>query len=139
MSLFVLDTDTFSLYQDGDPLVITNILRHGGHRLSVAGTTVEEMLAGWLHRVRIARTDAERAFGYRQYAATIEALSGWPILPLTVAALSELARLVRLRLNVGGNDLKIAAVALTEGGTVVTRNLRDFRRVSGLACEDWSV
>ena len=138
MSLFVLDTDTFSLYQDGDPTVLANILRHGGHRLAVAGTTVEEMLAGWLHRVRVARTDQDRAFGHAQYAATVEVLSGWPVLPLTVAALAELARLVRLRLNVGGNDLKIAAVALTEGGTVVTRNLRDFRRVHGLNCEDWS-
>ncbi len=42
-------------------------------------------------------------------------------------------------MNIGGNDLKIAAVALEAGGIVVTRNLRDFRRVPGLVCEDWSV
>ncbi len=63
MSLYIFDTDAFSLYQDGDPAVLSNISRHGGHRLVVTGTTVEEVLAGWLHRVRIAKTDADRAFG----------------------------------------------------------------------------
>lgn len=139
MTLYILDTDTFSLYQDGDPAVIANIVRHRGDRLVVTGTTVEELLSGWLHRVRIAKTDPDRAFGYTQYAGTVEALSGWPVLPLTVPALGRLAALTRARLNIGGNDLKIAAVALEVGGLVVTRNVRDFRRVPGLGCEDWSV
>jgi tRNA(fMet)-specific endonuclease VapC len=47
--------------------------------------------------------------------------------------------LLRQRLNVGSNDLKIAAIAIDIGAAVLTRNLRDFRRVSGLVCEDWSV
>jgi tRNA(fMet)-specific endonuclease VapC len=139
MTLFVLDTDMFSLYQDGDPAVVANIARHHGDRLVVTGTTVEELLAGWLHRVRIAKTDPDRAFGHAQYAGTIEALSGWPVLPLTVPALGRLTALTRFRLNIGGNDLRIAAVALDVGGIVVTRNLRDFRRVPNLVCEDWSV
>jgi tRNA(fMet)-specific endonuclease VapC len=139
MSLYVIDTDTFSLYQDGDPAVIRNIIRHKSDRLVVTGTTVEELLSGWVHRIRIAKTDRDRAFGHAQYASTIEALSGWPVFPLTVAALTRLTTLTRSRLNIGGNDLKIAAVALEEGGVVVTRNLRDFRRVPGLTCEDWSV
>jgi tRNA(fMet)-specific endonuclease VapC len=139
MKVYIIDTDTFSLYQDGDPAVLANILRHGGDRLVVTVTTVEEALAGWLHRIRIAKNDRDRAFGSAQYAETVEDFSGWPVLPLTVPALARITALGRGRLNVGGNDLKIAAVALEAGGTVVTRNLRDFRRVPGLACEDWSV
>jgi tRNA(fMet)-specific endonuclease VapC len=44
-----------------------------------------------------------------------------------------------MRLNIGLMDLRIGAVALENGFTVITRNLRDFQRVPGLTCEDWSV
>ena len=38
---------------------------------------------------------------------------------------------------IGGNDLLIAAHALTLGCTVVTANLREFARIDDLACENW--
>jgi tRNA(fMet)-specific endonuclease VapC len=65
-------------------------------------------------------------------------LSDWHVLPLSLAALSHHALLIRQRLYVGSNDLKIAVTALENNATVVTRNLRDFGRVPGLVCEDWT-
>jgi tRNA(fMet)-specific endonuclease VapC len=38
---------------------------------------------------------------------------------------------------IGGNDLLIAAHALTHGMTVVTANEREFARVDGLKVENW--
>ncbi len=58
---------------------------------------------------------------------------------MTVPALAEYDRLVGLKLNVKRNDLRIAAVALHAGATVVTRNARDFGRVPGLIWQDWAV
>ena len=84
-----------------------------------------EEIAGWL---------AER-----RLSEVLKLMAGWEVLPMTVPALSRFDGLKQLKLNVGPNDLRIAAVALEVGGIVVTRNLRDFRRVPGLACEDWSV
>ena len=40
---------------------------------------------------------------------------------------------------IGGNDLLIAAIALTHDLTLVTHNSGEFNRVSGLRVEDWSV
>ena len=39
---------------------------------------------------------------------------------------------------IGGNDLLIAAHALSLGLCVVTQNVREFERVSGLNVEKWS-
>ncbi len=39
---------------------------------------------------------------------------------------------------IGGNDLLIAATAVVNGATLVTRNVGEFSRVAGLAVEDWT-
>ncbi len=39
---------------------------------------------------------------------------------------------------IGGNDLMIAAIALTHDLTVVTNNCQEFSRVPGLRVEDWT-
>lgn len=39
--------------------------------------------------------------------------------------------------TIGPNDLIIAATVLTNGGTLVTHNIAEFKRVKGLLVEDW--
>ncbi len=39
---------------------------------------------------------------------------------------------------IGPNDLKIAAICLTHGLTLVSSNAGEFRRVAGLMVEDWT-
>ncbi|WP_395092089.1 hypothetical protein [Armatimonas sp.] len=36
-------------------------------------------------------------------------------------------------------DLKIASIALSNQATLLTRNLRDYSKVPGLRCEDWTL
>jgi tRNA(fMet)-specific endonuclease VapC len=47
------------------------------------------------------------------------------------------AALERSGFPIGGYDLLIAGHARSQGLTVVTGNLREFRRVEGLLLEDW--
>ena len=44
--------------------------------------------------------------------------------------------LLAQNLRVGTMDLRLAAIALSQNLTVLTRNLRDFGRVPGLKVED---
>ena len=53
------------------------------------------------------------------------------------AAGSIRAKLASLGAPIGPYDLQIAAIALVNGLTIVTRNTREFERVEGLSIEDW--
>lgn len=48
------------------------------------------------------------------------------------------ATLERLGRPIGALDTMIAAHALALRAVLVTNNLREFRRVTGLRCEDWT-
>jgi tRNA(fMet)-specific endonuclease VapC len=74
----------------------------------------------------------------RQLAAVLAVL---PVLPLSGDAdrtYGELrARLEAAGRPIGGNDMLIAAHALTIGATLVTDNVGEFERVAGLRIENW--
>lgn len=48
------------------------------------------------------------------------------------------AELERQGLSIGRNDLLIAATALANNAVLVTSNVREFKRVSGLMLEEWA-
>jgi len=56
-----------------------------------------------------------------------------------VAAAREFDRLRQIKTlkKIGRGDLLIAAITLAKQATLVTRNLKDFRRVPGLRVENW--
>lgn len=63
------------------------------------------------------------------------------VLPLGAPVDEHYAR-VRLHLEqkgtpIGPNDLLLAAQALAENATIITVNTSEFKRVPGLACENW--
>jgi tRNA(fMet)-specific endonuclease VapC len=47
-------------------------------------------------------------------------------------------RLEKVGKSISPNDLIIAATARAAGATLVTANLREFSRVPGLKCRDWT-
>ena len=61
------------------------------------------------------------------------------ILPVSEAAAEQFDKLRQMRkLKASGRaDLLIASIALAHRATVVTRNVKDFRPVSGLQVENW--
>jgi tRNA(fMet)-specific endonuclease VapC len=51
----------------------------------------------------------------------------------------EFERLRQARIHIGTMDLKIAAIALANNATLLSRNLADFGKVPGLRVEDWTL
>jgi tRNA(fMet)-specific endonuclease VapC len=139
MALFVLDTDILSLYREGNAVVCPRVDAHPDNELAIAVISVEEQLAGWFGYLRQAKHPPDVARAYRELAAATQFFAEWHILPYTETAIACCNQLVGLKLNVRKQDLRIAAIALENSATVVTRNVRDFSRVPNLVVENWAV
>jgi tRNA(fMet)-specific endonuclease VapC len=139
VSLYVLDTDVATLLRAKHPIVSQRVGSHAPADIAITIITVEEQLTGWFAQMRRARKRNELARAYQQFTDAAAWLAGRRILSFTDPAIIRYDRLRKLRLNIGGYDLRIAAITLEHGGILVTRNLRDFQRVPNLVVEDWSV
>lgn len=137
MSIRVMDTDILSLLLQGHPDVVREASSFPNGSIVITVISLEEQLTGWYTFLRRARTKSQIAMAYERLAKTAEVLSGFPILTFDEPAIDRCDALVALRLGVRKPDLRIAAITLENAAILVTRNLRDFRRVPGLILENW--
>jgi tRNA(fMet)-specific endonuclease VapC len=138
MSLFVLDSDILCLLQEGHEQIKSRFDKQTPGEVAISVITVEEQLRGWYTLVHRAKKRSQIAFAYEQLARSVSDLSRLRILPYTEPSIDRFESLVRAKLGVRANDLRIAAITLEHNATVVTRNVRDFELVPGLKLEDWS-
>lgn len=100
----------------------------------ISVVTASELLHG-VHRAAAPDVRARRS-------AFVEAvLERFPILAIDLATARTHAQLWAQLAStgslIGPNDLWIAAACIARGLTLVTGNVREFRRVPGLAIESW--
>ncbi len=138
MSLFVLDTDMLTLNQRGHEAVAKRVSSHDPHELAICVISVEEQLSGWYAVVRQAKTKDKLARAYSQLARCVESLARLTVLPFDEACIDRFDALRSAKIPVRTMDLRIATTVLEFGGTLVTRNVRDFQSIPGLVIEDWS-
>jgi tRNA(fMet)-specific endonuclease VapC len=139
MSLYVLDTDTLTLLRRNHAAVVQHVKAHPPAEMAITVITVAEQLGGWYTQVRRAKKKDALARAYKQLAETTTLLSGIKILTLTEQAIDHCDRLKQLKLKIGINDLRIAAITLENAAILVTRNTRDFQQVPNLTLEDWTI
>ncbi len=129
--MWVLDTNTVAYWYRGDGNVGERCKNTPRSRVALPAVVVYEIEVGLRRRpealrrrtwfdalvgaVRVLPFDAAAARASAEIRAQLEA-SGHPIGPL---------------------DTLIAGTTLAVGGTLVTRNRREFDRVPGLRVEDW--
>jgi tRNA(fMet)-specific endonuclease VapC len=128
MTLYVLDTDIFTLYQSGHP----------ADELAVSVITVEEQLTGWYTKLRKAKKRDQLARAYDRLANSVRFLSRLQVLPFPEPAIIRYEALRAAHRHIGKNDLRIAAIVLERAAILVTRNFKDFQQVPGLQIVDWS-
>jgi tRNA(fMet)-specific endonuclease VapC len=89
MSLFVLDTDSLTLFQEGHPAVTAQVRAHHANELAISVVTVEEQLSGWYAQVRKARSPEKLAWAYRRLAGNVRFLSRLQILDFDERAIDR--------------------------------------------------
>jgi tRNA(fMet)-specific endonuclease VapC len=102
---------------------------------------LEEVLRGRLDAIRRAqagriRLSLDRA--YDLFRDAIEDTRPYPILLYTATAHTLVQQWQRAKIRVGTNDLRIAAVCIVHGATLVTRNARDYTQIPGLSLDVWN-
>jgi tRNA(fMet)-specific endonuclease VapC len=140
MSVLLLDTDTLTSLEHRHAVVLQNVNARPIADINLSVISLQEQMQGFLASVNRARDHRELALAYEMLVMRLLPLWGrFAVLPFTEPAILRFEQLRSMRLNVGLMDLRIAAIALENHLTVVTRNQRDFGRVLGLAIVDWSV
>jgi tRNA(fMet)-specific endonuclease VapC len=138
MSLHILDTDILTLFQNGHTEVCRRAREHPREELAITVLSVEEQLSGWYTALRKAKQLDKIALAYRGLARNVAFLSRINIFVFDEPAIHRYQAILKLKLNVRKTDLRIAATVLETGGTLVTRNTRDFKQIPGLMFVDWS-
>jgi tRNA(fMet)-specific endonuclease VapC len=138
--MIVLDTDTLTFFFQNHPRVLE---RFGKVSEDVAITIITrvETLRGRFDSLLKAADGDELRRGQERLIESERNLARIPlILAVDEAAATEFDRLRQNRKlkKIGRADLLIAAITLANRATLVSRNLKHFRQVPGLALENWA-
>ncbi len=135
MSAYLLDTNSI--------IAFTRAPRTSpiSERCRRAGASALRLSSVVLHELYFGAYNGESSMLPRNLAV-IQAID-WQVAEFSAAdahAAGMLRSLLRGRGRpIGSYDLLIAAQAMARGWTVVTNNMREFNRIDGLRCEDWTV
>jgi tRNA(fMet)-specific endonuclease VapC len=139
MLLYLFDTDHLSLFDLNHPLVAQRLAVQPPDTVGISAVTVEESLRGRLAALSRTKDGSARIQRYHFLLRTLEILHRIPRVAFNQASETQFQGLLTLKLRIGTQDTKIAAVALANNLTLLARNRRDFGRVPGLVLDDWSV
>lgn len=138
MITFVLDTDSVTFQQANRPAMMRRLALVEAGTVATTVVTMYEQLRGRLAAINRQQDDAALQLAFQRFAQTHQYYCRVPVLPFDAAAAAMLRQLIDQGLRIGAQDLRIAAITLANGATLVTSNRRHFDQVPGLRVEDWN-
>ncbi|MEH2162853.1 MAG: type II toxin-antitoxin system VapC family toxin [Nostoc sp.] len=139
MTRSILDTGHVSLLQRGHPVVFSRVTTVNPSEIAVTVITIIEQMYGRLDVIKRAKSKQELVKAYALLKETFNRLCQANIVDFNEAAFYIYNELLKQKIRVGTQDLRIAAIALSLDCTVVTRNFKDFQKVPNLKIVDWSI
>lgn len=139
--MVVLDTDVLSILQrkQGEAYARLAVrIATCGDEVYVTIVSFEEQMRGWLASAAKARTPERYATELGRLDEMRRDFEDRAVLSFGDRAVAEFKGLKAAKANIGTMDLRIAAIVLANGATLISRNLRDYEKVPGLQVEDWT-
>lgn len=102
------------------------------HRIVVSAITYAEMRFGAIGK----KASPKHNLLVDEFVKRLDAILPWDTNAVDATATVKL-QLAENGTPIGANDTAIAGHAIAENCTLVTNNVREFSRVSGLRYEDW--
>jgi tRNA(fMet)-specific endonuclease VapC len=138
----VLDTDHLSVLQWQEQPACDRLLARLGRLapddIATSIISFHEQVQGWLAYLSRARKPGHLVLAYAKLEALWRSFLKMNVLSFTDEAQERVETLRRQCPRLQTMDLRIASIALATNSTLLSRNLRDFRRVPGLTVEDWT-
>ncbi len=138
MLQFLFDTDHLTLFQHKHSPLMRRLSLQPADSVGICPINIEETVRGRLASLSHVLKGNLHVQAYAHLVAAVKMFGLFPLVPFDTASENQFQLLRTAKLRVGTLDLKIAAIALNNGLTVLTRNRTDFGRVPGLVLDDWS-
>jgi tRNA(fMet)-specific endonuclease VapC len=142
MSLWILDTNVINQLHGYAPNVEKKLTTIKPRDVAITIITAEELISGWFNKISKANSQNELSnliYSYEGFSTTLAYLKEIRVLEFDQKAYEiylQLRQQVRMKRT---GDMRIAAIALSINGIVVTRNQKDFEKVPNLKTEDWTL
>ena len=138
----LLDTDHLSVLQwQEQPAcdrLLTRLDELRADDISTSIVSFHEQVQGWLAFLNRARKPEQIVAAYEKLEIIWRSFLRMNVASYTADSHLRFSQNKRSCPRVKTLDLRIAGIALATDSTLLTRNLRDFRQVPGLRCEDWT-
>jgi len=137
--MHLLDTDTLTHLHAGQQNVVKQLMAVDDPDVGITIITKVEVLRGRIDYLLKAETGVELLKAQELLFRTEELLNQLLVVPISQSASEQFDRLratPKLR-KIGRADLLIASIALANRATLVTRNLRHFKKIPGIRVVNW--
>ncbi len=137
--MYCLDTDHLSeiIAQTAPGDTLKERLGRLNEDVATTIVSFEELLRGWLAAIHHEPKPQKQIPAYQRLFNVLDAFEDWDVFVWDEECVDIFDGLVAQRMRVKTMDLKIASIALRNDATLLSRNLKDFKRVPGLDVEDW--
>jgi tRNA(fMet)-specific endonuclease VapC len=139
--MYILDTDHISIMDRGgsaaQPL-LSRLILVKPNQVFTTIITYEEQMRDWLSYTAKTSSIAEQIAAYQKLKRHIANYCKILVLSFDEKAGEVFQNLRKQYPRLGTMDLKIAAIALANQSTLLTRNTKDFDQIRNLSIEDWT-